>query len=283
MPPIGRAPLSGRSSVHDRVPDPAREPVARAASPSTQAAEPEPAWLLPPRNPPDLSDAEIAERARSSAVMQRQRETIAAHARITFGHDGVGDRLIAAVEQNPSQSTALARSLATNPERYGALAGAPGRWLRPDSQERQQAKAELIQLSHAVEDYGRALEAERPRVIQEHQAEQKRAQIGVPAPTPMLQAVLDAPEDQRNRRLTAASVRDELSRLNLSLHERLSSSERRAIAAGNTASLSHALGVDPSQAIEIAHAVRQVQQTHERTQSLHRPMTRGRTVERDRR
>src|SRR4051812_49896901 len=83
------------------------------------------------------------------------------------------------------------------PERYGALAGAPGRWLRPDSLERQQAKAELIQLSHAVEDYGRALEAERRRVIQEHQAAQKRAQIGVPAPTPMLQAVLDAPDDQR--------------------------------------------------------------------------------------
>ena len=68
------------------------------------------------------------------------------------------------------------------PGLYGALAGAPGRWLRPDSLERQQAKAELIQLSHAVEDYGRA-KAERRRVIQEHQAAQKRAQIGVPAPT----------------------------------------------------------------------------------------------------
>ena len=220
--------------VHDRVPDlPANPWHAR------HRLQPKPPSPSRRGSAPDASGPQRCRdrgTGRSSAVMQRQRETIAARARITFGHDGVGDRLIAAVEQNPrSRRPWPARSRPT--PSATARWPAPGRWLRPDSLERQQAKAELIQLSHVVEDYGRALEAERRRVIQEHRAEQSGLRSAFP-PRRRCCKPSSTPPKINNRRLTAASVRDELSRLNLSLHERLSSRERRAVAAGSTASLS---------------------------------------------
>jgi hypothetical protein len=240
-----------------------------------QQANVTPEWLIPPRTETKLSEAEIAERARSSSVMERQRDVIAERSRIVMGSDQPGKDLIAEVEKNPSAAFEISRRFAASPATEAGLAGRPGSWIRSESRERQAARAELPQLAHAVDDYGRSLVSERARVVREHEADERRNQVGVPAPSPFLRAALEAKPEQQTKMFSAASVRQELSSLNLALHERLSTRERQAIATNDGPSLSKSLGV-PSQRVEaVMRTIRAVQEAAQKVQAVGRQPSRG--------
>lgn len=251
----------------------ARQSDAKAAQPAQQpgaATE----WLIPPRVETKLTEAEIADRAGSSKVMERQRQRIAAHSVIVTGSDQAGKQLIAAVERNASGAFEIARQFAAAPSTDAGLAGQPGGWFRAESPERKAARAGLPQLEHAVHDYGRSLVSERERVVREHEVEERRGRAGVPLPSEALMKALEAPSERQTKLVTAAPIRQELSRLNLALYERLTTSDRKAIAAGDIPGVSKSLGVAAERVEAVLRTVRAIQQAAHAEQAIGRQPSR---------
>ena len=259
------------TSTEDRQ---ARQSDIKAAQPARHP-EAQTEWLIPPRAETKLTEPEIADRARSSEVMERQRQRIAAHSVIVTGSDQAGKYLIAAVERNASGAFEIARQFAAAPSTEAGLAGQPGGWFRTESLERKAARAGLPQLEHAVHDYGRSLVSERERVVREHEVEERRGRVGVPLPSEALMKALEAPSERQTKLVTAAPIRQELSRLNLALHERLTTSDRKAIAAGDIPGVSKSLGVAAERVEAVLRTARAVQQAAHAVQAIGRQPSRG--------
>jgi len=270
VPPTSRSELAEQNHGAAAVGTQARQPDATAAQPKAQTE-----WLIPPRAETRLTEAEIADRARSSEVMERQRQRIAAHSVIVTGSDQAGKQLIAAVERNAGGAFEIARQFAAAPSTEVGLAGQPGGWFRAESPERKAARAGLPQLEHAVHDYGRSLVSERERVVREHEVEERRGRVGVPLPSEALMKALEAPSERQTKLLSAAPIRQELSRLNLALHERLTTRDRKAITADDIADISKSLGVVAERVEAVLRTARAIQQAAHAVQAIGRQPSRG--------
>jgi hypothetical protein len=264
-------PPTSRSEVGEKNRGAAAE-ATQSRQPDATAAQTE--WLIPPRAETRLTEAEIADRARSSEVMERQRERIAAHSVIVTGSDQAGKHLIASVERNAGGAFEIARQFAAAPSTEAGLAGQPGGWFRAESPERKAARAGLPQLEHAVHDYGRSLVSERERVVREHEVEERRGRVGVPLPSEALMKALEAPSERQTKLLSAAPIRQELSRLNLALHERLTTRDRKAIAANDITDVSKSLGVAAERVEAVLRTARAIQQAAHAVQAIGRQPSR---------
>ena len=86
---------------------------------------------------------------------------------------------------------------------------------------------------------------------------------------------LDAPSERQSKLLSAAPIRQELSRLNLALHERLTTRDRKAIAANDIGSVSKSLGVAAEGVEAVLRTARVLQQAAHTVQVIGRSPARG--------
>ncbi|WP_408914401.1 BID domain-containing T4SS effector [Brucella pseudogrignonensis] len=116
-----------------------------------------PQVLIPAARLSDLTPAEITERAQASELVQRSKAEAEQLSLIVFGSSPAISDVLSRIDGNPALASAIASDLKSEPGQFGALAGAPGGWIRRASQERQNAEANLPRLATAIDDYGSAV------------------------------------------------------------------------------------------------------------------------------
>lgn len=85
---------------------------------------------------------------------------------------------------------------------------------------------------------------------------------------------LEAPSERQTKLLSAAPIRQELSRLNLALHERLTTRDRKAIAANDITDVSKSLGVAAERVEAVLRTARAIQQAAHAVQAIGRQPSR---------
>lgn len=222
-------------------------------------------YLVAPQKIPDLTEAEITARVAGSSQVEKARSQVEVKARLVYGDLNAGERLVQGVNRNPASAEAVGTRLRTDASQFGDLAGRAGGMLRSASPDRITAEAETLPLARAVEDYGRALQNERQKILDVHKQEQQRVARGIEEPSPQLRQALGAPEQERQQRLTSPGLADELRRFNQQMDARLSQADRAAIHQGNHAQLGKSLGVSQNRAHQLGQ-LHQQSTTAARTQ-----------------
>lgn len=223
--------------------------------------------LIPGRDLPDLSEAEIGIKLRQSSRLEQKRSEIERLSQLVYGNAATTSATVEGIDG------AMAGSLAGQDIRSGRLGPVAGEgrgFLRAESPERQAAKAHLPQLAAAMEDYGRTVDFERHQIETGHREEQHRQRQEIRAPSEGLTAILQAPAHEQAARLdTAPQLRRELDGIATSINRRLTPADRNALKSGDLDRLSRDLAVPPDRVATLARVQSQMQAVHGQTQ-LHR-------------
>ncbi|PZM12949.1 zeta toxin family protein [Rhizobium tubonense] len=202
--------------------------------------------LVPARDLPDLTDAEIADRLRVSSRLANKRAEIENLSRLVFGN---GQAVSASVQQIADARSGAAARDDVRAGRLGDMAGEGRKWLRGPSPARQTAEAHAPQLAAALADYGHAMDFERHQTVLQHREEQARQKVEIPRPSARLSEVLATERQEEVRRLnTDPALRRELESLALAITKRLSPSDKADLRAGNVAKLTSSYGISREQA-----------------------------------
>jgi predicted ABC-type ATPase len=232
--------------------------------------------LIPGRDVPDLSEAEIGTKLRQSSRLEQKRSEIERLSQLVYGNAAATSATVESIDG------AMAGSVAGQDIRAGKLgpmAGEGGRFLRAESPERQTAKAHLPQLAAAMEDYGRTVDFERHQIETKHREEQHRQRQEIRAPSVGLTAILQAPAHEQAARLHAApQLRRELDGIASSINRRLTPSDRNALKSGDLDRLSRNLAVPHERVATLARVQSQVQAVHGQTQLQRQQLERGRNA-----
>jgi hypothetical protein len=230
--------------------------------------------LIPGRNLPDLSQAEIGSALSRSARLDEKRAEIERLSALVYGNATAVSSSLRNIEDAATGSVAGDDVRAG---KLGPLAGEGRRFLRAESPERQTAKAHMPQLAAAMEDYGRSVDFERHRIEIAHREEQFRQRQEVRRPSEALATVLDAPPHEQTSRLAASpELRRELDKISTSINRRLNVEERRALSAGNAAELSRSLAVARGQAENLVKVHTQTQAAQQLNHALRQQQARSR-------
>jgi hypothetical protein len=223
--------------------------------------------LIPGRDLPDLSEAEIGTKLRQSSRLEEKRSEIERLSQLVYGNAAATSATVEGIDG------ALAGSVAgqdIRSGRLGPIAGEGGGFLRAESPERQTAKAHLPLLAAAMEDYGRTVDFERHQIETKHREEQHRQRQEIRAPSEGLTAILQAPAHERAAKLGAApKLQRELNGIATWIHRRLTPADRIALKSGDLDQLSRNLAVPHDRVATLARVQSQMQSVHRQTQ-LHR-------------
>jgi len=232
--------------------------------------------LIPGRDLPDLSKAEIGIKLRQSTRLEQKRSEIERLSQLVYGNAAATSATVDGIDGT------LAGSVAGQDIRTGSLgpmAGEGGGFLRAESPERQTAKAHLPQLAAAMEDYGGTVDFERHQIETRHREEQHRQRQEIRAPTEGLTAILQAPAHEQASRLHAAPhLRRELDGIASSINRRLTSADRNALKSGDLDQLSRNLAVPHDRVATLARVQSQMQAVHGQTQLHRQQLERGRNA-----
>ena len=180
---------------------------------------------------PDLSEAEIQQRAREAPRAQGARVAAEGLSELAYRDRAAIQATldgIAASENPAATARERARSIEADPEAIGALPGRPGTFWRKEDEERREARGAVVDLAIAVEKYGDALAYERSEIHRAHRAEQSRLATPIPAPSRELSAVLVQPIGKAVEVLHKdRSLADELVKLVEAGRRRLSAEDLR--------------------------------------------------------
>lgn len=232
--------------------------------------------LIPGRDLPNLSDAEIGIKLRQSSRLEQKRSEIERLSQLVYGHAAATSVTVEGIDGAMAGSVA-GQDIRTG--RFGPMTGEGSRFLRAESPERQSAKAHLPQLAAAMEDYGRTVEFERHQIETRHREEQHRQRQEIRAPSEGLTAILRAPAHEQTARLHAdPHLRRELDGVAASINRRLTPEDRNALKAGDVDRLSRNLGVVRERAVVLARVQSQIQATHGQTQLHRQQLERGRNA-----
>lgn len=219
----------------------------------------DPNVLIPGREIPDLTEAQIVQKISQSARLEAKRAEIERLSTLVYGSSVAVSATVQSID------AAAAGSIASDDIHNGKispLAGEEKRFLRAESPERQAARAHLPQLAAAMQDYGDTVDFERHQISTQHLKEQDRQRQAVMRPSADLIAVLRAPEHEQESRLRASpDLRHQLDRLTSSIDRRLDVKDRMALKAGDTAQLAQSLGVSRDRALALATVYSQTQGT----------------------
>lgn len=236
----------------------------------------DPHILIPGREIPDLTEAEIVLKVSQSARLESKRAEIERLSTLVYGSSV---SVSAAVQDIDSAAAGLIASDDVRNGKIGPLAGEEKRFLRAESPERQSARAHLPQLAAAMQDYGDTVDFERHQIITQHLKEQDRQRQVVMQPSADLAAVLRAPEHEQVNRLRATpDLRHQLDKLMTSIDRRLNVDDRLALKAGNTAHLAQSLGISRDRALALAKVHSQTQGTQRQTQIQRQQVDRNATL-----
>lgn len=231
---------------------------------STVSVKNTPKVLIAAVRIPDLTAAEISERAQTSELVQRRRAEVDRLSLIIFGSSGPISEALSRIDSNPKLASGISDGLRIEPENFGRLEGEAAGWIRRASPERQHAEANLPQLAAAIESYGSAVSYEQGRVVQDHSAEQRRVSQEVPAPSAQLAAALQSSADDRLTHFQAnPDMRKELTRLSVQLDKRLAPHEHKAFQTGDLASAQRLIGVPMEQIRQIAQVRQQIREANQ--------------------
>jgi hypothetical protein len=223
--------------------------------------------LIPGRDLPDLSEAEIGIKLRQSTRLEEKRSEIERLSRLVYGHAAATSATVEGIDGAMTGSVA-GQDIRTG--RFGPMAGEGSGFLRAESPERQTAKAHLPQLAAAMENYGRTVDFERHQIETKHREEQHRQRQEIRAPSEGLTAILQAPAHGQTSRLYAApQLRRELDGIATSINRRLTPADRNALKSGDLHQLSRNLAVPHNRVATLARVQSQMQAVHGQTQ-LHR-------------
>jgi hypothetical protein len=223
--------------------------------------------LIPGRDPPDLSEAEIGTKLRQSARLEQKRSEIERLSQLVYGNAVATSATVEGIDGAMAGSVA-GQDIRTG--KLGPMAGEGSGFLRAESPERQTAKAHLPQLAAAMEDYGRTADFERHQIETKHREEQYRQRQEIRAPSKDLTAILQAPAHEQASRLHAApQLRRELDGIATSINRRLTPAGRNALKSGDLDQLSRNLAVPHHRVATLARVQLQMQAVHGQIQ-LHR-------------
>jgi hypothetical protein len=205
--------------------------------------------LLPARDLPDLTDAEIEDRLRLSSRLANKRAEIESLSLLVFGNS---QAVSASVQQISDARSGAAAADDVRGGRLAEMAGDGRTWLKGPSPARQTAEAHAPQLAAALADYGLAVDFERHQINLRHREEQARHKIEVPRPSKDLSALILGTEQEQVRRLNAdPALRREFEKLTVAMIKRLSPTDRADLKEGNVARLGASLGITSEQAASL--------------------------------
>lgn len=231
--------------------------------------------LIPGRDIPDLSEAEIGTKLRQSTRLEQKRSEIERLSQLVYGNAVATSATVEGIDG------AMAGSVAGQDIRaakLGPMAGEGPRFLRAESPERQTAKAHLPQLAAAMEDYGRTVDFERHQIETLHREEQYRQRQEIRAPSDALSTALHAPPHEQAARLTfEPSLRRELEGIASSINRRLTASDRTAMKLGDTARLSRSLAISRNQAQAVVNVNSQIHLALNQAKSHRKQIEQART------
>ncbi|MBS3651896.1 zeta toxin family protein [Pseudaminobacter sp. 19-2017] len=220
--------------------------------------------LIPGRDLPDLTEAEIGIKLRQSSRLEQKRSEIERLSQLVYGNAAATSAVVDGIDGATTGSVA-GQDIRTGG--LGPIAGAGRGFLRTESPERQTAKAHLPQLAAAMEDYGRTVDFERHQIETRHREEQHRQRHEIRAPSKGLTGILQAPAREQASRLHAApQLRRELDGIAMSINRRLTPTDRNALKSGDLDQLSRNLAVSPDRVATLARVQSQMQAVHGQTQ-----------------
>jgi len=250
------------------------------AEPQT-AAELARAPLIPARELPDLTAAEIASQLAGSERLVSIRSEVEQLSEIVYGQPGAMAKDVVRIDADPATGRAAGAAAAERVRSDAAertlLAGEAGTWLRKESPARQEAVAHAPRLADAIENYGGMAEFLRHKLMEQHQEEQKRHRQEVPAPSAELSAVLRAPAVEQAARLSGNDpLSSELKQLTRTFTQRLAPDDYRAIRTGDDAVLAGSLNISIDAARTVAGVHKQVSEANRVVQAQARVMDQSR-------
>ncbi len=227
--------------------------------------------LIAANSLPDLTPAEITERALASDRVQNSRAEIEQLSKIVYDNSIALSDTVQAIDRNPAVASVSANTVRNSPDQISELAGQPGGWIRSASQERKSAEAHAPQLAAAIENYAQTLSSEQARIVSAHSADQRRVAQEVPAPSPQLSAALRSPASAQMARFRSQpETRKELARLSHALDKRLAPHEHKALRTRDYASAQKSMSVPAAQARQVAQVKQQVNDANRLVQSQQR-------------
>lgn len=232
--------------------------------------------LIPGRDLPDLSAAEISAKLRGSSRLAEKRAEIDRLSQLVYGTPAAVSATVDGIN-GPIAGFIAGEDIRSG--KLGPLAGEGRGFLRAGSPERQTAKAHLPQLAAALEDYGRTVDFERHQIDTRHREEQHRQRQEIRAPSEGLIAILQAPAHDQAARLHAVlQLRRELDGIATSINRRLTPADRNALKSGDLDQLSRNLAVPHDRVATLARVQLQMQAVHGRTQLHRQQLERGRNT-----
>lgn len=229
--------------------------------------------LIPGRDVPDLSEAEIGTKLRESTRLERKRSEIERLSQLVYGSAAATSATVDGIDGARTGSVA-GQDIRTG--KLGPMAGEGSKFLRAESPERQTAKAHLPQLAAAMEDYGRTVDFERHQIETKHREEQYRQRQEIRAPSEGLTAILQAPAHEQAARLHAApQLRRELDGIATAINRRLTPADRHALKSGDVDRLSRSLNVSREQAQMFVRVQLQIHTAHGQAQIHQQQIDRG--------
>jgi len=213
--------------------------------------------LIPGRELPDLTEAEIGVKLRGSSRLAEKRAEIDRLSQLVYGNTAAVSATVEGVD-GPMAGSVAGEDIRSG--KLGPLAGEGRGFLRAESSERQTAKAHLPQLAAALEDYGRTVDFERHQIETRHREEQHRHRQQVRAPSEALTAVLRAPASEQISRLGGASqLRRELDDFLSAINRRLTRRDRQALRSMEAKKLARTLGISKAHAMDLTRINAQAQ------------------------
>lgn len=234
--------------------------------------------LVPARDLPDLSEAEIDARLQNSARLAEKRAEIDNLARLVFGNNRAVSSSLLTIRD---ARTGAAAGDDVREGRLSELAGEGKGWFRAASPARQTAEAHAPQLAAALADYGHAMDFERHQIVMHHREDQARQRVEVPLPSPKLSALMliDDRQVQLQRLNGDPAMRRELETLTVAMTRRFSPSDRADLKAGNLGRLTTSLGISRERGALLKSVQEQARILQGRTVQERRDLSRGNTLE----
>jgi predicted ABC-type ATPase len=186
--------------------------------------------LIPGRDVPDLSEAEIGTKLRQSSRLEQKRSEIERLSQLVYGNAAATSATVESIDG------AMAGSVAGQDIRAGKLgpmAGEGGRFLRAESPERRPRRHICRSLPPQWRIMAARSISSGIRSRSKHREEQHRQRQEIRAPSVGLTAILQAPAHEQAARLHAApQLRRELDGIASSINRRLTPSDRNALKSG---------------------------------------------------
>jgi hypothetical protein len=246
-------------------------------------------YLVPPHAIPDLRREDLISRVEASQVLAGKRSALIDLAQQIHGKGSgaaeAAQKILSDITKDREpleRATKAAERIARYPEALAPLPGEARGFFKAQSPERTAALSQVETFVRALADYGMTAQVERKRIAQEYQAHQDRLRVGIPLPSPRLQAALDSEAQDRVKQLAEPGLQRELTNMELVLRLRLTPADRKAISNGQTSDLSRSLGIKPEAAQQLAKLAVQVKQGREEIRGQERELTRVRGPGRER-